>query len=248
MTTLVIRPAKEADALVLKLNQAGHPALAQALLTQIPSPLVSDLPSKLSSLTKRDFLIAVSAPAVEMAHNYLMENGLSWASAPTYLAVGEKTARQWQALSNQSVLYPKQRADSEGLLALPCLHDLTNAKAVILRGNGGREHLFETLHRRGARVSYCETYQRKWLPLEGRVLIPHWQQQNVQRVVITSGEQIERLYQLTPTEDRPWLCTRQLLVPSPRLQKLAQTLGFTDIYTVGSANNLALFSALINMG
>lgn len=248
MTTVVIRPANEAKALALRLNQVGHPALAQALLEQVPNALVKTLPSQLFPLTKDDFLIAVSAPAVEMAHNYLMENGLSWPDGASYLAVGEKTAQRWQVLAQKTVMHPLDRADSEGLLALPCLQDIQGRRIVILRGNGGREHLFDALQTRGASVSYCETYQRKWLPLQGRALIQGWQQRGVQRLVITSGEQIERLYQLTPIENRPWLCARQLLVPSLRLQKLAQTLGFTDIYTVGSANNLALFSALINMG
>ncbi len=248
MTTLIVRPAAEAEALVALLKANNMPALAQPLMQQVPNNAVSQLPHCLASLSKGDFLIAISTAAIEMAHNYLKENGLFWSSEVSYLAVGMKTAQKWQTFVDQPVLYPPHRADSEGVLNLPCLQDIQHRRIVILRGNGGREHLYQALEARGATVQYCETYQRQWLTLSGHTLIQTWQAQNVTRIVITSGEQIERLCQLVPINARSWLWTRSLFVPSQRLNDLAVTLGFTDIHTVGSANNLAIVTVLINMG
>ena len=248
MTTLIVRPATEANALVDLLKEVGIPAIAQPLMKQVPSETVSKLPHCFALLSKNDFLIAVSTAAIEMAHNYLKEYGLFWPTEVGYLAVGMKTAQKWQALVNQTVQYPTHHADSEGLLNLPCLQDIQHRRIVILRGNGGREHLYQALEARGATVQYCETYQRQWLTLSGHTLIQTWQTQNVTQIVITSGEQIVHLCQLVPINDRPWLWARQLFVPSQRLNDLASTLGFTDIHTVGSANNLAIVTTLITMG
>ena len=96
---------------------------------------------QLTAARNAALLIFVSANAVRYAFPLLPEQ------LPLDIdiaAVGSATARALSAVGLDPTLVP-ERMDSEGLLALPTLHDVTGRSVVILRGNGGRELLFETL-------------------------------------------------------------------------------------------------------
>ncbi|WP_438895058.1 uroporphyrinogen-III synthase, partial [Bacillus cereus group sp. BC243] len=85
--------------------------------------------------------------------------GLNWPTAPRYFAIGRSTALALHTVSGSDVRYPLDRETSEVLLQLPELQTLIGKRALILRGNGGRELLGETLRERGADVTFCECYQ-----------------------------------------------------------------------------------------
>ncbi|WP_275576186.1 uroporphyrinogen-III synthase [Aquitalea magnusonii] len=70
-------------------------------------------------------------------------------------------------LSGQDILFPTAGSDSEALLALPQLADVAGQHWLIVRGQGGRALLADTLCARGAQVSLAEVYQR----VDGR---PDW--------------------------------------------------------------------------
>ncbi|MGS9164769.1 uroporphyrinogen-III synthase, partial [Salmonella enterica subsp. enterica serovar Infantis] len=62
-------------------------------------------------------------------------------------------------VSGFDIRYPLDRDISEALLQLPELQNIAGNRALILRGNGGRELLGETLTALGAEVSFFECYQ-----------------------------------------------------------------------------------------
>jgi uroporphyrinogen-III synthase len=72
---------------------------------------------------------------------------------PRYFAIGRTTALALHTVSGADVRYPLDREISEVLLQLPELQTLPES-ALILRGNGGRELLGETLRERGADVTF----------------------------------------------------------------------------------------------
>ncbi|GAB6263473.1 uroporphyrinogen-III synthase [Photobacterium sp. 53610] len=247
MTVLITRPAPQGDALAQALAHQGITSLVQPLLTIAPGAGLPGLGDQLRTLQEGDCLIAVSSHAVKMAHTYLTEQGISWPQQPHYLAVGRQTADVLAQACGQAVTAPP-REDSEGLLALPELAQPAGHRVLILRGNGGRELIFDTLVERQARVSYCETYARHWLALDGDLLFRQWQQQDVDTLVVTSGQQLDFLYRLMPAQARPWLCQCRLLVPSERIAKEAKDIGFRCITMVGSASNDALLTTLSTTG
>ena len=100
-----------------------------------------------------------------------------------------KNSTPLSKVTGQSVNYPHV-SDSEHLLELAELQSVSGQKIIILRGNGGRELIHETLSERGALVAYKEVYQRKDLPLTPVLYCKQWQQQNVDTPIITSGHQL----------------------------------------------------------
>ena len=131
------------------------------------------------------------------------------------------------------------------LLQLPELQTIAGKKALILRGNGGRELLAETLTARGADVTLCECYQRCAIHYDGAEEAMRWQSREVNTLVVTSGEMLQQLWTLIPLWYRErWLLTCRLLVVSERIAKLAQELGWQDIQVADGADNDALLRAL----
>lgn len=148
-------------------------------------------------------------------------------------------------VSGFDIRYPLDREISEALLQLPELQNIAGKRALILRGNGGRELLGETLTARGAEVSFCECYQRCAKHYDGAEEAMRWHTRGVTTLVVTSGEMLQRLWSLTPEWYREhWLLRCRLLVVSERLAHLARELGWQDIKVADNADNDALLRAL----
>ena len=63
-------------------------------------------------------------------------------------------------------------------------------------------------------------------------------------LLVTSGELLQRLLELVPDHQRPWLFDRLLVVPSPRVAEMASAAGFIHITIAQGASNQALVAAL----
>ncbi len=159
-----------------------------------------------------------------------------------YLGVGQKTAHELSKLVQQNVHYPPV-SDSEHLLAMPELVGVAGKRVVILRGNGGRELIFDELTKRGAHVHYLQLYQRQYRAVESAA-IEQWQQAQIDTMVITSAEQLDHLVAAMPESQQAWLKQQWLLVPSERIAKQAIAQGFNNVTNSQGASNSTLFAAL----
>lgn len=243
MTILVTRPEQESQALCDALQKLGHHAISHPLLTIHPGKELSQLPTLLSSLSDGDFLIVVSQHAVQHAQNYLQLQQIEWKKGLNYIAVGQKSAQHLRTYISDTVHFPTP-SDSEHLLALPVLANVAGKKAIILRGNGGRDLIYQALETLGAEVSYCETYQRQSTAFNGIIKAKEWQEKNVNTIVITSGEQLSFFTAQFSNTDLDWVLGCRLLVPSERINQLGQQLGYQHIETVGGASNSDLLHYL----
>ncbi|WP_375321504.1 uroporphyrinogen-III synthase [Aliivibrio logei] len=243
MTILVTRPEQESQALCDALKALGHHAISHPLLTIHPGKELPLLPSLFSSLSDGDFIISVSQHAAEHAQNFLEKQNKKWKKGVNYIAVGQKSAQQLKTYISDPVHFPTP-SDSEHLLALPVLENVTGKRAIILRGNGGRDLIYQALEGLGVKVTYCETYQRQLTSFNGSIKTKEWQVKNVDTLVVTSGEQLTFFTSQFTNTDLNWVLTCRLLVPSERINQIGQQLGYQHIETVGGASNSDLLHYL----
>jgi uroporphyrinogen-III synthase len=242
MSVLVTRPSPYGEALVQLLNEHGIEAWHTPLVQFDDGRELNLLPDMLLKLNDGDLLFAVSQQAVNFAQRALLHGKHSWPKQPAYFAIGRNTAEILSHFSGQPVNYPKDREISEHLLKLSQLQDVSGRKALILRGNGGRELLAQQLTLRGVHVEFCECYQRRLIDYQSAKLIAIWQEQHIDTLIVTSAEMLQRVFTLIKEKDRPWLLGCQLVVVSERIALLARRLGWNNVKIADNADNLSLLT------
>ncbi|CAI1899431.1 uroporphyrinogen-III synthase [Serratia proteamaculans] len=245
MTILVTRPSPSGEQLVSRLRVLGRVAYHAPLIDFAPGGDLPKLPQALQQLNDGDLVFILSQHSVSYANSVMGRVGLPWPARLAYYAIGRNTALAMHRISSLPVEYPREQEISETLLLLPALQKLDGKQALILRGNGGRELLGNSLSERGATVSYYECYQRSPVHYDGSEQSAHWQRAGVDTLVVTSGEMLQQLYTLVPDYYRSsWLLRCRLVVVSERLATLAQELGWSTIRVADNADNDALIRAL----
>ncbi|CAH1539476.1 Uroporphyrinogen-III synthase [Vibrio rotiferianus] len=240
MTVLVTRPGEQGMALCSLLERHGKTAIHHPLIDIIADLSDTQLSKYIESA---QIIIAVSQHAVQCAEQILRNHAKSWSKQAIYLAVGQKTAHYLSKCTQQKVHYP-QVSDSEHLLQLPELDNVDKQTVLILRGNGGRELIKDALVRRGAKVHYCETYKREFIPFDPVSCVSQWKTQQINQIIITSGEQLDYLCRQLSPEQLAWLNQQELYIPSQRIADIAIQRGFTQVRCTGSASNQELLAAL----
>ena len=227
LSILVTRPSAQAGPLCEQIEaQHGRPIRFPAL--EIKGPRDAAAARRLlQDLHRCDLLIFVSANAVQYGFPLMPE------SIPLDLpiaAVGDATARRLDDCGLPATLQPAERLDSEGLLALPELQDMQGKRVLIVRGEGGRPTLGDTLRARGATLDYVEVYRRQ---RPQRNLCANWDRM-VDVVTVTSADILDNLLaMLEPC--RTELLQTPLVVVSVRLAEQARALGFRQVLAAGSA-------------
>ena len=190
-----------------------------------PAIEIERLPERpLPRLEEFDLAVFVSPTAVECAFERIKHAGVPVA------AVGAGTRRALQALGAHQVLAPESGADSEALLALPELHEVAGKRILIVRGEGGRELLADTLTARGARTEYLECYRRTLPHADTAPLIAAWDRGEIDAVTVSSTASFDNLITLLGV---PRLATRPLFVNHARVAERAREVGIPELVVAG---------------
>ncbi|KGY11030.1 uroporphyrinogen-III synthase [Vibrio tubiashii] len=240
MAVLVTRPGQQGRALCKLLSEVGIASHHQPLIDIQPGEQLKGLESDLFNV---DIIIAVSQHAALATDTYLRQFSQTWPIRPTYIAVGQKTAHVLSNATQQKVHYP-EISDSEHLLQHDELQAVARKRILILRGNGGRELIFDTLTTRGAIVEYREVYKRENLAFRSDLLVPIWQNDQIKQLVITSSGQLSYFISQLSAPQKNWLFTLHLYVPSERIAQQAREVGFQVVTNTFSASNKVLLAAL----
>ena len=172
LSVLVLRSARIDDPLTKALSAAGATVASYPIfaIEAIDFPVASsffNMPSsnmRLSQVSAEshspcyDSIIFVSRHAVSHGLGVLQQAGIEVDQAEV-AAIGATTAgmlNDWGI----NAFYPTEQASTESLLAMPEMKNVAGRRLLIVRGQGGRETLKNTLIERGAEVTYCEVYRR----------------------------------------------------------------------------------------
>ncbi len=236
LSVLVTRPRAQALSLVQQVHQLGGRAILLPLLaiTEVENPHL--LHQQLAHLRDFDLAIFISPNAVQYG---MAEIAAAHASLPKKVAtIGASSAQNLRDLGVQNVLVPTQQSDSEALLALPELHDVQGQRVMILRGDGGRELLGDTLKARGASVEYASCYQRSAALLSTADLL----RDLPDVITVTSSEALR--YLRAQLDCHLELLATPLFVPHARIAQLAVQQGWQNV-TLTDAGDAGLLAALV---
>jgi uroporphyrinogen-III synthase len=240
---LITRPAHQAESLCQRIVDAGGRAVRFPLLRITDASDTQQVVELLRDPVLYDLAIFISPNAVEFGLAALQRHG-GPATKTQIAAVGRGTARELQnRLGRAPDLLPTQSFDSEGLLALPELQAVMGKRILILRGNGGRELLGDTLRERGATVEYAEVYRRD--PPQPDDAETGWLEKS-DLITVTSGEALHNLFEFTAAAHRPALLGKPLITISERVAQQAGELGFTQVMVADGADDEAILRAALS--
>jgi uncharacterized protein HemX/uroporphyrinogen-III synthase len=214
---LITRPAGRAGALASRVEAAG----ARPIL--FPAIEIEPLPERaLPALERYDIAIFISPTAVECALDRM-------GNLPSQLqvaAVGGGTRAALEARGIDKVVAPQEGADSEALLELPELHSVAGKRILVIRGEGGRELLADTLAARGAEVEYFECYRRSMPQADTGPQRSALERGEVDAVTVSSVEALDNLLLLLGSER---LAGVPLFVSHPRIAERAKEAGIREV-------------------
>ena len=250
LTVLITRPSNQVDSLRRAIESDGAKVLSLPLIeirALNDAQAIQDLKDKVLQLDCYQSLIFVSNNAVsfggEVINNY-------WPQFPLkvdVIAVGPTTAEAASERFACEVIQPTSGMTSEDILRLPQLQDVSEKKIGIVRGQGGRELLADTLRERGAIVDYLEAYSRTPIDYTSADFCNRLLEAGVNVLTVSSGESLDRLTHLL-VDNRKKLQQLNLLVPSQRVGRQAENAGYQQVHSASGADPLSFVSALGELG
>ncbi len=242
-TLVVTRPQPQADAWVERLAALGCPAVALPLLVIEPQPAFAPAVARAwSTLAERRLVMFVSPNAV-LQFFAQAPSGSAWPKVTRAAATGPGTvaALRSQGLDEAQILSPSSDSaqfDAETLWQQRLADlDWRGQKALIVRGEDGRDWLASTLKAAGAEVELLAAYRRvgpAWgaaaLALLARIEAAPaqhaWQ--------FSSSEAVRHLatwIAVQPTP-HPGLLAAPALATHPRIAETARACGWSTVLDV----------------
>lgn len=247
---VITRPLAQGAPLAGRLAALGHEAVLFPLLDIQPLPDQSALRAALADVSGYALVAFVSPNAIAAACAVRKD----WPPDLTLAVVGEGSraalAREGIDAGNATIVSPAntERTDSQTLLETLDLASLRGKKALIVRGETGRELLADALRAGGMDVVQLAAYRRSIPPFD-----PARRQELARllacdsRWIITSSEALRGLLDMARALDGEdavvKLQHQRLIVPHVRIEETARALGFHSVRLTGSGDE-ALIAAL----
>jgi uroporphyrinogen-III synthase len=227
---VVTRPARQAAGLAARLAALGATPIVFPSIVILPPNDRTALDRAHAALATYDLAFFVSANAVE----YGVPDPARWPAALPAYAPGPGTAEALIAVGIANVRVPASRFDSEGLLALTELSQLAGRRAVLFRGEDGRDLLASTLRARGAHVDEVPCYRRAAPEAGAQGLVEALRERRAHALTVTSSEGLDNLLAALGNEGLALLARIPVFAPHPRIAAHARSRGLDAIETKGS--------------
>ena len=241
LKALITRPETQGRVLVNKLAEQGIEACSVPMFDYQLNISTDHLHSLFNNQLPTT-VIFVSTAAVEFAHQALPLD--QW-PIQTAIAVGTATQKLLQEMGIEASC--PEVHNTEGMLALDALKQVSEQNIFIVRGNGGRELLAQSLTERGANVTYIESYQRVWRLFSSEI-VKQWQQQQINCIVVTSIAILEYTLQLLGNRESYWREQCLWVVASERIAQQARQAGLTQVINADGASDQAIMTVLSQHG
>ena len=241
---LVTRPEHQAGPLCQWIEQHGGVAIrCPTLVIREPRDWAPAL-ALFDRLAEYDLAIFTSANAVDRAMPRIQERG-GFPPRLEIAAIGQATARALARHGVDRCLQPEAGFTSEALLSLPRFQQVAGQRILIVRGEGGRELLAETLTECGAQIARAEVYRRERPTLDTATLLERWARGEIGAVAITSAESLLNLFDMLGVAGQDYLRETPLIVISPRTVQAATNLGCHHLLLAQEASDAAIAAALL---
>jgi len=229
---VVTRPAGQAESLAdLIRGEGGTPIVFPVIEIRDVSD-VQPLAALIDRLDEFDIAIFISANAVAKAMN-LVQSRRVWPERVRVATIGKGSEKALRRFGFTDIIAPAGRFDSEALLALAPLADVSGKRVVIFRGDGGRELLGDTLAARGAVVEYAECYRRVRPDADVAPLLKLWARGELDGITVTSSEGLHNLYDMIGKLGQQWLRRTPTFAPHARIAASARALGLERVIETG---------------
>jgi uroporphyrinogen-III synthase len=243
LAILVTRPERQACRFCELVEAGGgkavrFPTMEIRGLNPVGSPLADA-----KRLKRFDWMIFISANAVYFALK-ACNNALFVPPNLKVAAIGQATAAALEQSGMRVDLVPVARFNSEEFLTLPEMQAVAGQRFLIIRGQGGREVLAETLRQRGAAVAYLEVYRRLRPTVDIHDCLKRWRGTGIDAVTIFSGESLVNFIAMLGDEGMGWAREIPLVVAGERIAAQAEAAGFKKVILASNATDWALFEAL----
>lgn len=236
LNVVITRPREQAASLMQRIEGLGGKPVAFPLLDISPASDARALRELAQHLASYDLLIFISPNAVQYGMSVLR----AIPGAVRVATVGQSSAQALRNLGIPHVIAPADRFDSEALLALPELQNISGWRVAILRGDGGRELLGDTLKARGAQIEYVTCYQRGKPALDIDGLL----KARPDILTVTSSEALAHLWETAGESSKARLVVIPLLVPHARIAEAAQLQGWQHVIVSESGDD-GLIASLV---
>ncbi|MEN9916158.1 MAG: uroporphyrinogen-III synthase [Pseudomonadota bacterium] len=244
LRVLITRPMHQAHSLIEQIQKYEGIAVHFPTLDIIPSKNIKKIELSIKKLNQYDFVIFISPNSAYYIAKSIHRICSFWPKNLKILATGPGTALALTQCDLPCHEYPKNDFSGKGILKLATLQNVNQKKFLIIKGEGGRAYLAESLKARGAQVDNLNVYKRQ-LPKIDKSNIPN--QKSIDIIICTSHSGLKNLVSLLYPYWQASLLKKQLLVISTRLQDSAKKLGFVKTPLISdNATNTAILNTLFS--
>lgn len=207
----------------------------------------TDLPAELNKLSLDiqtiDIVIFISINAVRFSMLETTEFSTLLPSSVQFAAIGKGSGEPLAEAGITKVILPRRQFDSEGLLLLDEFQQVKDKKILIIKGMGGRDELYQSLSRRGAKVDHLDVYERQ---------VPqHINQSTLEQTIhvslFSSSESVDNILSITPESFHTALFNSQVIAGHQRIAAKVTSLGFNKLPIIAdNPSDAAMLAALVH--
>ena len=233
---LVTRPAAQSENLARLIVRSGGEPWCFPLLKILPAEDAEPLRQAIGQLDSYNVAVFISPNAVDFSVPAVLAQR-PWPAGLQTVATGSATAARLAGFGVGPAIVPADRFDSEAMIELAVFQpgQIAGKRVLILRGNGGRELLSDTLRARGANVAALTCY-RRLPPVDGEPLLSWLRNRQIDALTLSSSEGLRNLLALLDTKACARLCELPVFVPHVRIAAAVAACGVHRVILTAPAD------------